>query len=71
MNPVSKSDLLSAIRHVKWIADINSMTDRVDNTLWEMLAKIRHVNGLERNVGQSVRPMVEWVKPPDRVGVRA
>lgn len=60
MNPGSKSDLFSVIGHVKWTADINSMTDRVGDVLWEILAKIRQANGLERNVGQAVRPMVEY-----------
>ena len=57
---VSKADLFSVIGHVKWMADINSLTDRVDDLLWEMLAKVRHAKGAEKRVGQSVRPMAEY-----------
>ena len=57
---VSKTELFSVMGHVKWTADINGLTDRVGDVLWEMMAKIRHANGSEKRVGQSVKPMVEY-----------
>ena len=57
---VSKADLFSVMGHVKWTADINGLTDRVGDVLWAMMAKIRHANGAEKRVGQSVKAMVEY-----------
>ena len=41
------------------VADING-TSPVFDTLYDMIAVIRHANGAERDTGQKVKPLAEY-----------
>ena len=57
---VSKADLFSVIGMTRLVADINGSTSPVFDTLYDMIAVIRHANGAERDTGRKVKPLAEY-----------